>query len=209
MNILVVHNRYKQKGGEDVVVESETKLLREMGYNVFSYIRSNEELDNMGLFQKIRLPFTTIFSIKSYREVHKLIKENKIDILHVHNTLCVISPSVYYAGFRTKIPVFQTIHNYRLMCPGGLFLKDNKICTDCIDKGLYMALKGKCYRNSFIQTLTVVLMLKVHRIVGTYNRLNYICISEFNKEQLMRLNRIHGINIVDEQVYVKPHFLEK
>ena len=209
MNILVVHNRYKQKGGEDVVVESETKLLREMGYNVFTYIRSNEELDNMGLFQKILLPFTTIFSIKSYREVYKLIKEYKIDILHAHNTLCVISPSVYYAGFKAKIPVFQTIHNYRLMCPGGLCLKDNKICTDCIEKGLNMALKGKCYRNSFIQTLTVVLMLKVHRIVGTYNRLNYICISEFNKEQLMRLNRIHGINIVDEQVYVKPHFLDK
>ena len=209
MNVLVVHNKYKQKGGEDVVVANEVKLLKEMGYTVFEYIRSNDELDSMGLLQKICLPFTTIFSIKSYKEVYKLIIEKNIDILHVHNTLCVISPSVYYAGFKAKIPVFQTIHNYRIMCPGGLFLKDNTICTDCIDKGLHMALKGKCYRNSYIQTLTVVLMLKIHRIVGTYNRLNYICISEFNKEQLMRLNRIHGIRINEEQVYVKPHFLDK
>lgn len=86
MNILIVHNKYKQKGGEDVAVESETKLLKEMGHNVLTYIRSNEELESMGLFQKICLPVTTIFSINSYKEVYKLIKENSIDILHVHNT---------------------------------------------------------------------------------------------------------------------------
>ena len=85
MNIHIVNNKYKQNGGEDVVVENETKLLREMGYTVFRYIRSNDELDSMNLFQKILLPFTTIFSIMAYNEVLKLIKENNIDILHVHN----------------------------------------------------------------------------------------------------------------------------
>ena len=209
MNILIVHNKYKQKGGEDVVVENETKLLKEMGYNVYTYIRSNEELNGMSFFQKICLPFTTFFSIKSYREVYKLIRKNKIDILHVHNTLCVISPSVYYAGFKAKIPVFETIHNFRLLCPGGLFLKDCKICTDCVDKGLYMALRGKCYRNSFVQTITVVMMLKVHRILGTYNRLNYICLSEFNKTQILKLNSIKGVSINENQVFVKPNFMDK
>ena len=209
MNVLVVHNKYKQKGGEDVVVENEVKLLREMGYTVFEYIRSNDELDSMGLLQKICLPFTTIFSIKSYKEVYKLIKDNNIDILHVHNTLCVISPSVYYAGFKARIPIFQTIHNFRFLCPSGLFLKDNKICTECIDKGLYMALCGKCYRNSFAQTIMVVLMLKIHRMLGTYNRLNYICLSEFNKTQIMKLNNIKGVSINTEQVFIKPNFLDK
>ena len=209
MNVLIVHNKYKQKGGEDVVVENETKLLKEMGYNVYTYIRSNEELNGMSFFQKICLPFTTIFSIKSYREVYKHIKENKIDILHVHNTLCVISPSVYYAGFKAKIPVFQTIHNFRLLFPSVLLLKDNRICTECVDKGLNMALRYKCYRNSFIQTLMVVLMLKIHRMLGTYNRLNYICLSEFNKIQIMKLNNIKGISIDESQVFVKPNFLDK
>lgn len=209
MNILIVHNKYKQNGGEDVVVENETKLLREMGYTVFRYIRSNDELDSMKLFRKLLLPFTTIFSIKSYNEVLKIIKENNIDILHVHNTLCVISPSVYYAGFKSKIPVFQTIHNFRLLCPTGIFLRDNRICTDCIDKGLHKALGGKCYRNSFFQTLSVVLMLKIHRKVGTYNRLNYICLSEFNKTQIMKLNKIKGVTINDSQVFVKPNFLDR
>ena len=209
MNILIVHNKYKQKGGEDVVVENETKLLKEMGYNVFTYIRSNDEIDCMGVFQKVCLPFTIIFSIKSYKEVYKLIKDNNIDILHVHNTLCVISPSVYYAGFKARIPIFQTIHNFRFLCPSGLFLKENKICTECIDKGLYRALCGKCYRNSFAQTIMVVLMLKIHRMLGTYNRLNYICLSEFNKTQIMKLNNIKGVSINTEQVFIKPNFLDK
>ena len=85
MNIHIVNNKYKQNGGEDVVVENETKLLREMGYTVFRYIRSNDELDSMKLFRKLLLPFTAIFSIKAYNEVLKLINENNIDILHVHN----------------------------------------------------------------------------------------------------------------------------
>lgn len=209
MNILIVHNKYKQKGGEDVVVENETKLLKEMGNNVFTYIRSNEEIDNMGIFRKILLPLTTIFSMKSYKEVYKLIKENDIDILHVHNTLCVISPSVYYAGFKAKIPIFQTIHNFRLMCPAGTFLKADRICTECISNGLHMAVKGKCYRNSTAQTLIVVLMIKIHRMLGTYNRLNYVCLSEFNKIQLMKLNEKKGVLINDNQVFVKPNFIEK
>ena len=61
MNILIVHNKYKQKGGEDIVVKNEIKLLKKMGYTVFRYIRSNDELDSMNLFQKLLLPFTTIF----------------------------------------------------------------------------------------------------------------------------------------------------
>ena len=64
MNILIVHNKYKQKGGEDIVVENETKLLKKMGYTVFRYIRSNDELDSMNLFQKLLLPFTTIFQLR-------------------------------------------------------------------------------------------------------------------------------------------------
>ena len=95
--ILLVHNHYKIPGGEDTVVENERQLLESHGHSVFLYTRSNREIDSFSAVQKLLLPLTAIFSLRTYREVKKAILEKQIDIVHVHNTLSLISPSVYYA----------------------------------------------------------------------------------------------------------------
>ncbi|MGN0346283.1 MAG: glycosyltransferase, partial [Lachnospiraceae bacterium] len=207
-NVLIVHNYYQIPGGEDTVVANEKKMLEAQGHKVWLYTRSNEELKTFGVFQKMALPFTTIYSRKTYREVKKLIRENNIDILHVHNTLSLISPSVYYAGFVCKIPVIQTMHNFRLLCPGAEFYRDGKICEDCVRKksGLWCGVKHKCYRGSFFQTLASSVTLKLHRMLGTYRKLHFICLTEFNKEKLLLLNHRKKPQIDDCKVFVKPNF---
>ncbi|GAB1800831.1 glycosyltransferase [Priestia megaterium] len=204
--ILIVHNYYQIPGGEDTVVANEQRLMEQNGFEVLLYSRNNSELKTMNKFKKFFLPITTIFSIKTYREIKRIIKQNKIDVVHVHNTLSLISPSVYYAAFSTKIPVIQTIHNFRLLCPGALFYRDNKICEDCVDKGLKCAISNKCYRGSRVQTLGCVLTLKIHRLLGTYKRINYICLTEFNKEKLLLLNKGEKQVIDPNKVFVKPNF---
>ncbi len=210
--ILIVHNYYQIPGGEDTVVKNERKLLEDQGHEVILYSRNNLELKNLSKIQKLCLPFTTIFSLKTYKEVKRIIKEQKIDIVHVHNTLNLISPSVYYAAFACKIPVVQTIHNFRLLCAGATFYKENKdgsgfICEDCLSKGLRCAVKHRCYRGSFLQTLACVVNLKIHRFFGTYKKLNYICLTEFNKEKLLQLNS-RGKKIIDpSKVFIKPNFV--
>ena len=126
--ILQIHNFYQIPGGEDVVVRNEKRLLEEHGHKVYTYYRSNSELAKKGIVGKLFLPFTAVFSLKTYREVKKLIRENQIDIVHVHNTLTMVSPSVFYAAFRCKVPVVQTLHNFRMLCPAGSFFRDNVIC---------------------------------------------------------------------------------
>lgn len=204
--ILIVHNYYQIPGGEDTVVVNEKKLLEEHGYEVLLYSRNNNELKRMSKLQKLCLPFTTVFSIRTYREVKGIIKQNKIDVVHVHNTLNLISPSVYYAAFSTKIPVIQTIHNFRLLCPGAMFYREGRVCEDCLDKGLKCAVSNKCYRGSKVQTLACVLTLKIHRLLGTYKKLNYICLTEFNKEKLLQLNKGKKQIIDPSKVFVKPNF---
>lgn len=146
----------------------------------------------------------TIFSIKTYKEVKKIIKDNGIDIVHVHNTLPLISPSVYYAAFSAKVPVIQTIHNFRFLCPAATFTRDGQICEDCLQKGLKCALKYKCYRKSFLQTLTLVLMLKIHRIIGTFNKIDgYIVLTDFNKQILNKIIKDKS------KIFVKPNFTFK
>ncbi len=206
LRILQVHNAYQIPGGEDVVVANEKKLLEMNGNEVFSYSRNNDELKTMNAFQKFLIPFTAVYSFKTYREVKKLIRENKIDIVHVHNTLMVVSPSVFYAAFHCHVPVVQTLHNFRMLCPAGSYFRGDRICEECSEKGLQCSLKYGCYRGSKAQTFVSAAILKIHRMLGTYRKVNFICLTEFNREKLSRLNE-GGKQIVDmKKVYIKPNF---
>ena len=202
--ILLVHNFYQKPGGEDTVFYNEKKLLEQNGHEVLVYTRNNLEIKN--IFHKILLPFITIFNFKTYFDIKKLIRKHNIDIVHVHNTLCLISPSVFYAALSAKVPVVQTLHNFRMQCPNGLFFRDNHICEDCAYGKLSSALKHKCYRNSFFQTLAVVLMLKIHRLTGIYKKVNFICLTKFNKNKLLLLNKNKKI-INENKIFIKPNFV--
>ena len=206
LRILQVHNAYQIPGGEDVVVANEKKLLEMNGNEVFSYSRNNDELKTMNAFQKFLIPFTAVYSFKTYREVKTLIRENKIDIVHVHNTLMVVSPSVFYAAFHCHVPVVQTLHNFRMLCPAGSYFRGDRICEECSEKGLQCSLEYGCYRGRKAQTFVSAAILKIHRMLGTYRKVNFICLTEFNREKLSRLNE-GGKQIVDmKKVYIKPNF---
>ncbi len=202
-NILIVHNYYQIPGGEDTVVANEKRMLEEHGHKVILYTRNNAELKRMSKLRKLFLPVTTVFNPKSYKEIKRLIQKENIEVVHVHNTLNLISPAVYYAAKAMKVPVVQTIHNFRLLCPGATFYRDGHICEDCVEYGLKCAVKHSCYRGSKIQTLACVLSTAFHRMTGIYGKINYICLTDFNKQKLLELKQIKP-----ERVFVKPNFVE-
>ena len=202
-NILIVHNYYQIPGGEDTVVANEKKMLEEHGHKVVLYSRNNSELKGMAKLQKLMLPLTTVFNPRTYNDIKRLIKTEQIDIVHVHNTLNLISPAVYYAARTMKVPVVQTVHNFRLLCPGATLYRGEHICEDCVSKGLMCAVRHNCYRNSKLQTLACVISTKIHRMTGIYGKINYICLTEFNKEKLHELKQIKA-----DKVFVKPNFVE-
>lgn len=206
--VLIVHNYYKLPGGEDMVVKNEKDLLEKHGHSVVIYSRSNKEIDYFLAVQKILLPLTSLFSLRTYRNVKQLIEEKEIDIVHVHNTLSLVSPSVYYAAFTCRKPVVQTVHNFRLLCPAATFLRDGRVCEECVEKGLRCAIRYGCYRGSKLQSLVSAGILKLHRFLGTYKRLFYICLTEFNREKLLLLNKQGKTYIREERIFVKPNFTQ-
>lgn len=203
-NVLIVHNYYQIPGGEDTVVANEKKLLEKQGHKVILYTRNNSELKKISKIQKLFLPVNIVFNFNVYNDIKKIIKEEHIDIVHVHNTLTMISPSVYYAALSCAIPVIQTIHNFRLLCPAATFYRDGHICEDCVEKGLQCAVKHNCYRESKLQTLACVISTKIHRMTGVYGKINYICLTEFNKEKLLQLKQIKP-----EKVFIKSNFVDQ
>lgn len=199
--VLIVHNYYRIPGGEDVVVANEKKMLEEHGHKVITYFRNNGDVKDSGTFRKIGLAFTAIFSLRTYREIKHIIEKEKVDVLHVHNTVALISPSVYLAGINMGVPVVQTVHNLRLVCPNGVCYIDGHICENCIKYGLKASLVHNCYRGSRLQTMAMAFTMHLQRVIRTYSYLNYICLTEFNKSKLLTLKQIR-----DDKVYIKPNF---
>src|SRR3989338_2766792 len=127
MKFFLVHNHYYQSGGEDAVFKQEAELLREAGHHVIEYQRSNNELKELKLWQKLTVPKQLIWASDTVKELHSLIQKEKPDIAHFHNTFMMISPAAYYACHDAGVLVVQTLHNYRLLCPAATFYRDGHV----------------------------------------------------------------------------------
>jgi glycosyltransferase involved in cell wall biosynthesis len=205
MKILVVHNFYQQPGGEDDVFEAEAQLLSKHGHSVATLTRDNEEIGHYGRFEKLAVGVSAIWSARSSRELSLVLREFCPDVVHFHNTFPLLSPAVYYACARFDIPVIQSLHNPRLLCPAATFYRSGKICRDCLGKAFaWPAVLHGCYRDSRVQSTLVASMVAVHRLMGTwFSRVDrYIVFTQFYRDQFRRWG------IPDQKIAVKPHFVE-
>ena len=204
MKIAFVHNEYQQRGGEDVVVASESALLERHGHKVIRYSRSNDEISAMSRPERLLLVKNIVHSEKSKRELFALLRAEKPDVVHVHNTFMMISPSVYEACRDASVPVVQTLHNYRLLCPGWSLSRDGRVCEECLDDGLWRSVWHGCYRGSMVMTAAVAMMLQVHRAKGTWQRSvdGYVALTNFAKDKF-----IQG-GLPASTIHVKPNFLD-
>jgi len=201
VKLLLVHNSYRHPGGEDQVFASELELLATHGHDVVRYTAHN---DAVGQLSKLNLGLRTIWSGTAYREMRAILRRERPQIVHVHNTLPLLSPAVYYAARAARVPVVQTLHNYRLLCPKAVLLREQRVCEDCLGRLLpWPAIVHACYRESRGATSAVVAMLSVHRLLGTWTRhvTRYIALTEF-----MRQKFIAG-GFPAEQIVVKPNFV--
>ena len=205
MKVLVLHNRYQHSGGEDAALERETRLLVEHGHAVVEYRRDNDELHNQRGLASIRTGIGAVWASQSCREVAKLIAKEKPDVAHFHNTFPLISPSAYYACAEAGVPVVQTLHNYRLLCPAATFLRGGKVCQACLGRSVaWPAMLHGCYRGSRPATAAVAAMLAVHRAGGTWREKVdvYVALSEFARRKF-----VEG-GLPAERIVVKPNFVE-
>ena len=199
--VLIVHNYYQQAGGEDSVVENEKAMLESNGHKVFLYTKSNEDLHTIG--GKIIFFISFLYSKRTYIDVKKILQEEEIDIVHVHNTFPLITTAVYSAAYELGVPVVQTLHNFRFVCPGALYMRNGSICEECNQKGIKNAIQHKCYRNSKIQTLMAVCIQLFNRKRGMYDKVDgYIALTEFNKRKFEE-----EFPWCREKIYVKPNFI--
>jgi glycosyltransferase involved in cell wall biosynthesis len=204
MKILLVHNSYQQAGGEDVVFEQEKKALLRAGHSVVTYERSNHEVDELSTWQRAMLLKRIVWASDTRHEFAQLLARENPDVVHVHNTFVMISPSIYSACRDYGVPVVQTLQNYRLLCPGALFFREGKVCEECVEHGLWRGIRHGCYRDSPMETAGVAAMLAVHRHLKTYEDLVDcgIAATEFSRGKFVEAG------FREEKIVVKPNFVD-
>jgi glycosyltransferase involved in cell wall biosynthesis len=202
MKILLVHNSYQLPGGEDQVFAQETELLRGRGHQVIVYQASNDQVKGQNVLVTVA---NTIWNQRTHRELRQLMQREKPDIVHVHNTFQVISPAIYYAANEEGIPVVQTLHNFRLLCPASTFFRDGKVCEDCLGKSIpWPGVLHSCYRGSTLASAAVTAMLATHNYKQTWNETisAYIALTDFARNKF-----IEG-GFPAEKIFVKPNYLQ-
>lgn len=201
MRVLMVHAAYQQRGGEDSVVDTEVTLLRDHGHEVQLYLRHNDEATSAG---RISVASQALWSRRSEADVGRLVETFKPDVVHVHNTWPMVSPSVYWPAFKAGVPVVQTLHNFRLMCPQAMFLREGKICEDCLGTLPWRGVLRGCYRKSRVQTALLASTVQLHRAVGSYERAVtlFVALSAFSKSKFVQ----GGLDA--DRIVIKPNFVE-
>jgi glycosyltransferase involved in cell wall biosynthesis len=202
VNILFLHNYYQQAGGEDLAFANEASLFEAHGHRIVKFSVHNDQVSGMGL---VSLAAATLWNTATHREIRAIIRRERIDVCHFHNTFPLISPSAYYAANSENVPVVQSLHNYRLICPSHNFYRDGQVCEDCMGRLVpWPAVVHSCYRDSASASAAVASMLTLHRALGTWKKMVqiYIALGQFSRDKFIEAG------FPSDRVVIKRNFLQ-
>jgi len=206
MRVLIVHNHYGNYafGGEGQSVKAEVELLESKGHEVYVYERTNAELHQRSLAEKLRAFRNIPWSPEGYAAICGVIDDCKPDIMHVNNYKYLLSPSVFAAAKDRGVATVLTMRNYRLVCPAGMFLRRGHICEDCLGGFPYRMLWRRCASDSVIGNAA-----QFYLYWGTRRRKlltpwvdAYIALTEFARDRFVKGGG------PGDRVYVKPNSME-
>ena len=204
-SVLVVHNRYRQWGGEDSVFDAETGLLEAHGHRVERLIVDNDAIpDHPSASQRLRLAARTVWSGRAADAVAERARAVGAGVVHIHNFVPLLSPAVHGAARSTGAAVVQTLHNYRLICPAATLFRDGAPCEDCVGRRVTMpAVVHACYRDSRAQTAVITSMLAVHNARRTWHRDvdAFIALTDFGRARFV------AGGLPADRIVVKPNFV--
>ena len=203
MRILILHNRYQQAGGEDVVFEAETQMLREKGHEVIPVEVNNDNINNP--IRKIGAALSAVHSIKGCQLLEEYLRKAKPEILHVHNYFPMFSPSVFKVAHRYGVPTVHTLHNYRSICPSALFLRNGVIDETSLQYSAFHMIPKRVYQESYLGTAAVAFMIEFHKAIHTWERHvdAFIALSRFACQKFIQAG------FPSDKIHIKPNFVDE
>lgn len=202
MRILILHSRYLSgnASGENQVVNDQALALRRAGHEVWLL---SPEPDVGDAAARGRQAASAVWSRAAARRVARAVRGGHMDVVHAHNVYPTLSPAVLRAARQAGAAVVMTLHNYRLMCLPGDFLRDARTCEDCLGHVPWPGVRHSCYRDSLVGSTVMAASITLHRAIGTFDQVTrYLAVSAF-----VRSKHIEA-GIDGDRILVVPNFVE-
>lgn len=201
MRLLLVHNSYQRRGGEEAVFELEAELLTAAGHEVSTYVVDNRELDDTTRLQAAR---SAVWNRSVVEDLGARLSSHRPDLVHIHNWSPLLSPAAFATVHRHDVPLVATQHNFRLTCLNGMFLRDGAPCERCLGKSIaWPGVVHACYRDDRVQSLVAASVIGSHHLAGNWRRWvdRHIVMSGFARTKLATVLPV-------ERLVVKPNAFE-
>jgi glycosyltransferase involved in cell wall biosynthesis len=200
VRILILHSRYLSgaASGEKRVVDDEARLLIEGGHQVDVWDPVPASAHGLRL---VGTAARAIWSTEATARVRRLIRRSKAEIVHCHNLFPLLSPAVLRVASREGAAVVMTLHNYRLLCLPATFIRDGRVCEDCLGRTPWPGVVHACYRDSTLGSAALATSLSLHNAFHTFDRVTkYLAVSGF-----VRLKYVEA-GWPDDRIEVKSNF---
>ena len=201
MRVLHVHNFYQLPGGEDQCFATTGVMLENYGHEVIRYTLHNDTIADMGA---LAAASKAVWNSSVYDELRRTIRKHRPDVAHFENIFPLVSPAAYYACRSQRVPVVQTLHNYRMACLSAILYRNGAVCEKCVGKRIaWPGVLHGCYRGSRLGSAVVATTIGLHRAAGTWNRQvdAYIALNQFARGKLIEAG------LEAERIHVNPNFL--
>ena len=219
MNVLQINNYHYVRGGANRYYLELSRILSENGHRVShfslhhpdniyteysSYFGDPMTFDmDQSITKKVHTAMRMLYSPANNRKVERLIRDYPVEVAHAHNIHGRVCPSVLGVLRRNHVPVIMTLHDYKLGCPVYTFLRNNKICMECLKRGNYRVVVHSCTKNSLLQSMLHFVEATVHKRLDIYkkNVSLFVCPSKFSLEKHIE------IGIPEQKLVHIPHFV--
>tara|TARA_B100000282_G_scaffold188655_1_gene137373 strand:- start:469 stop:1614 length:1146 start_codon:yes stop_codon:yes gene_type:complete len=198
--ILIIHNNYRQVGGEDIAVENEIEFLDSV-YQVETLIFDNNIQNPLLQF----LYFVLNRNLQSERKLQEVLKNFQPDIVYIHNTWFKASISIFRLLEKSNVKVLIKLHNFRYYCTKSWtkknHLRKKDICEACGFEKYESLFFNKYFQDSFLKSVFMILYGKAYFKILKNNKFKLLVLTDFHRSFLSDL----GID--KENIFVYPNYL--
>jgi glycosyltransferase involved in cell wall biosynthesis len=224
MKILQINKYYYLKSGSERYMFNLSSLLESHGHQIIPFAMRHEKnfytkyskyfvenidydrVINYSTSKKIFAALKTIYSKEAKNKLQKLITAEHPNIAHVHKFSNTLTPSIFYALKKQKIPVVHTLHDYRIVCPNYNMYNPNsyQICEACKGHTYLNALRTKCQKSSYLVSLNITIESYLYHLLRTYNHM----IDVFIAPSKFIMKKVAEFGIKKEKILHIPHFVK-
>ncbi|MDJ0712608.1 MAG: glycosyltransferase family 4 protein [Prochloraceae cyanobacterium] len=199
LTILNAGQNYYIRGGSDRYQFALSELLRDRGHQTIPFAAANpknQPTQWSGYFPPgVNFDRPTpgdlmrfIYSKSAARSMERLLEENSINIAHLHIYYGQLTSSILAPLKKAGIPIVQTLHEYKIVCPVYTLLSNGEICQECQGNAFWKATVKKCNRNSLARSILSTVESYVSKWLGSVDRVDrFIAVSHFQREKLIEL----------------------